>query len=139
MKKTKFIFLFASLAFVVLGLTTQTGFSQDQKPWDAPASAKANKNPLKSNADNLDVGKNLYAKHCRSCHGKSGEGDGPKAAELKTPTGDFTTAKFQAQTDGELFYKTNEGRDDMPSFKKKIPDSEDVWAVILYLRTLKSK
>jgi mono/diheme cytochrome c family protein len=44
----------------------------------------------------------------------------------------------QKQSDGSLFYKISEGREDMPSFKKKIPDEEDIWSIVNYLRTLKS-
>ena len=44
---------------------------------------------------------------------------------------------FQSQSDGSLFYKVSEGRDDMPSFKKKIPDAEDIWNLVNYMRTLK--
>lgn len=107
------------------------------KPWNVPETAQNMKNPTKDSPDNVNVGKTLYGKHCRSCHGKTGEGDGPKAAELKTAPGDFTSADFQAQSDGALYYKTTEGRDDMPNFKKKIASDEDRWLIIHYLRTLK--
>ena len=113
-------------------------FAQD-KPWNVPESASKIKNPLKNNGDNVNLGKSLYVKHCKSCHGKSGEGDGTKAEELETYPGDFTSAKFQAQTDGAIFYKSIEGRDDMPSFKKKIDSDEDLWAIIHYVRTLKTE
>jgi mono/diheme cytochrome c family protein len=112
---------------------------QDKKPWPVPENAKKMKNPLKSDAEAITIGKNLYAKHCRSCHGKTGEGDGTKAAELKTHPGDFTSEEFQKQTDGELYYKTTEGREDMPEFKKKIASDEDRWMLVLYLRTMKAK
>jgi mono/diheme cytochrome c family protein len=82
-------------------------------------------------------GKALYATHCKSCHGSKGLGDGSKAAQLKTEPGDFSTAEFQAQTDGALFYKTTEGRDDMPNFKKKIPDADERCSVVNFMRTLK--
>jgi mono/diheme cytochrome c family protein len=32
----------------------------------------------------------LFAKHCASCHGASGVGNGPLAAELRTPPADLT-------------------------------------------------
>ena len=89
-----------------------------------------------SNAEDLSVGKNLYMQHCKSCHGKEGLGDGSKAEELDTPSGDFSSEEMQAQTDGEIFYKTKEGRDDMPSFSKKIPDDEDIWLIVNFVRTL---
>ena len=72
---------------------------------------------------------------CKSCHGSKGLGDGPKSKELDTPSGDFSLKEFQAQTDGELFYKIQTGRDDMPSFKKKITDDEDIWNLVNYMRT----
>jgi len=49
----------------------------------------------------------------------------------------MSKADFQAQSDGALYYKIAEGRDDMPSFKKKIPDAEDIWNLVNYVRTLK--
>ncbi|MBK5193011.1 MAG: cytochrome c [Flavobacteriaceae bacterium] len=95
------------------------------------------KNPTDAkDSENLSIGKSLYAKQCSSCHGKKGWGDGSKAPELKGDLGDFSTATTQNQTDGELFYKITEGRDDMPSFKKKIPLDEDRWLVVNYMRTL---
>ncbi len=36
-----------------------------------------------------------------------------------------------------FFYKTTEGRGDMPSFKKKLPDPNDIWDLVNYMRTLK--
>ncbi|HRI19670.1 MAG TPA: cytochrome c [Panacibacter sp.] len=107
------------------------------KPWAVPDNYKKMKNPVAANAASIKSGKELWAKHCQSCHGKTGLGDGPKAAQLKTEPGDLSAAKFQSQSDGELFYKLSEGRDDMPSFKKKIPDEEDIWSIVNYMRTLK--
>ena len=78
----------------------------------------------------------LYEKHCASCHGKEGYGDGSKADEQEGDLGDFSTAEFQAQSDGALFYKTSIGRDDMPEYTKKMPDDEDRWLIVNYMRTL---
>ena len=82
-------------------------------------------------------GKELWAKHCKSCHGAKGLGDGPKGASLKTNPGDFSSAAFQGQTDGEIYYKTAFGRDEMPSYEKKIPDANDHWALVAFMRSLK--
>lgn len=108
-----------------------------QNPWPVPDAWKNKANPVKSDATSIAKGKELYATHCKSCHGTKGKGDGPKASQLDTECGDFTKATFQSQTDGALYYKTAEGRKDMPSFKKKIPDAEDIWAVVNYVRTMK--
>jgi mono/diheme cytochrome c family protein len=110
---------------------------QQTKPWPVPDKDAKIANPVKSNAESIAAGKALYSQHCASCHGKKGLGDGNKAAQLKTQPEDMSQSKLQSQTDGALFYKINAGRDDMPSFKKKIPDAEDVWSVINYVRTFK--
>ena len=110
---------------------------QEKKPWPVPDNYKTMKNPVASNAESIAEGKNLWGTHCKSCHGTKGMGDGPKAAQLKTEAGDFSKADVQAQTDGSLFYKTSEGRDDMPSFKKKIPDADERWSIVNYMRTFK--
>ena len=111
--------------------------SPKRDPWPVPDKYKTMANPVKSDAGTIAEGKTLYGLHCQSCHGKKGKGDGPKAAQLDTESGDFTVADFQKQPDGALFYKTFEGRKDMPSYKKKISDQEDIWKVVNYLRTLK--
>ena len=115
------------------------GFKSINKndPWPVPDNYKNMKNPVASNTESLASAKSLWATHCKSCHGSKGMGDGPKAAQLKTESGDFTKASVQSQTDGALFYKTTEGRDDMPSFKKKLSDADDRWALVNYMRTFK--
>ena len=118
--------------------TTLLSFVTTQKdPWPVPEKYQKMVNPVKADAASLANGKALYVQHCQSCHGKKGKGDGPKAAQLDTDSGDFTKADFQDQTDGALYYKTYEGRKDMPSYKKKIPDQNDIWAVVNYMRTFK--
>jgi len=131
--KTKVTILFIS----IMALVT-LGFKQDKKPWVVPDKYLKMANPSASDAGTLKEGKELWVKHCQSCHGKTGKGDGPKAAQLKTEPGNFTLPATQKQPDGSLFYKTSEGRGDMPAFKKKIPDADDIWNIINFMRTLKS-
>ena len=101
------------------------------EPWIVPDKYKNMKNPV---TYDKSLATSLWSTHCKSCHGKEGLGDGPKAAQLDTPSGDFSDDEFQAQSDGSLFYKTLEGRDDMPSYKKKIPEEEDMWQLVHYMR-----
>ncbi len=106
------------------------------KPWNAPDAAKKVKNPTAKDAEGVAAGKALYTKHCKSCHGAKGLGDGPKSKELDTDCGDFSVKAVQSLSDGDLFYKIKEGRDDMPSFKKKITDDEEIWNIVNFMRTL---
>ena len=131
----KYISILFTLMFVTVLMAFVPKTAND--PWPVPDKYKNMPNPVKSDATSIATGKELYTQHCKSCHGTKGKGDGPKAAQLDTESGDFTKPTFQSQTDGAIFYKTTEGRKDMPSFKKKIADQNDVWAVVNYLRTLK--
>jgi len=132
-KKTIMLFLITGLAASAFTFKT----NDDKKPWPVPDAAKNKKNPVASNAASIAAGKELWSTHCKSCHGAKGLGDGSKAAQLKTEPGDFSKADTQSQTEGSLFYKIAEGRDDMPGFKKKIPDEDDRWNLVVFTRTLK--
>ena len=130
MKALKFLTIIGILAFVFFSFNSSV-----QDPWKVPEKYKNMKNPTDPKVD-LKIGKSLYSKHCRSCHGKEGYGDGTKADEVEGDLGDFSSEEFQSQTDGELFYKSTFGRDDMPEYTKKMPDDEDRWLIVNYIRTL---
>lgn len=129
MKAIKFFSIVAIVSFVFMSFA-------DQEPWVVPAKDKALKNKVVYDASAKVEAKNLYNKHCKSCHGAKGLGDGPKAKEVKGDLGDFSSAKFHAQTDGELFYKTKVGRKDMPGYAKKMTD-EEIWLTVHFMRELK--
>ena len=132
LNKTNYLLL-TGAAFICLSFAS--GVLQDN--WEVPAKYKKMENPVAWDKEGELIAKQLYSKHCKSCHGKAGLGDGPKANELDTPSGDFSIATFQAQSDGELFYKTTFGRDDMPAYDKKISSDEDRWLIVHYMRTFK--
>ncbi|MGB5698497.1 c-type cytochrome [Muriicola sp.] len=131
MKKIQTFLMLCFLSLVLFAFT-----SEIQDKWVVPDKYISMKNPTDPKVD-LNIGKSLYDKHCKSCHGKEGYGDGPKAAELEGDLGDFSSEEFHAQTDGEIFYKSYIGRKDMPNYEKKIPVEEDMWLVVNYMRTLK--
>lgn len=128
--------IFTALSGLFL-FTVSFRANQQPKPWPVPEKAAKTPNPIKSSPESISAGKALWSQHCSSCHGKTGLGDGKKAAQLKTQPNDLTVASAQSQSDGSLFYKVVEGREDMPSFKKKLPDAEDIWDLVIYMRTLK--
>jgi mono/diheme cytochrome c family protein len=131
MKTLKNILVLGLIAF---GLSAFTLF---QEEWVVPEKYEVLQNPTDpSDDDGLEIGEDLYMEHCKSCHGKEGLGDGSKAEEQEGDLGDFSSEEFQAQSDGDLFYKTKIGRDDMPDFSKKISDDEEIWFVVNFMRTL---
>jgi mono/diheme cytochrome c family protein len=125
------------LTLIIVFITTASFTILQNKPWVVPADKAKAANPLKGDAASIATGKTLWNQHCASCHGKTGLGDGSKSAQLETTPPDFSKATFQGQADGAIHFKTLEGRGDMPSFKKKIPDQEDIWALVNFMRTLK--
>ncbi len=131
--------LFMSFIVAAVFLFSQPAGAQEKaKPWPVPDKDKALKATGKlTDAAVIASGKDLWAKHCKSCHGPKGLGDGPKGATLKTSAGDFSSAAFQGSTDGEIFFRMNKGRDEMPAYEKKIPDAGDRWSLVAYMRTFK--
>ena len=111
-------------ALLFVGVVSMNFIMQDA--WNVPAEAAKMANPVEFDDEGLSIAKELYKKHCTSCHGKEGFGDGVKAAELATPSGDFSEDEFQSQTDGSIYYKITEGRGDMPMYKEKIDYEEDL-------------
>jgi len=118
----------ASAALVVVAAVA---VASAQGEWQAPADAKAIKNPVKG----VGNAKKAVETNCASCHG-SGKGDGPAAAALPPPKpADWTSARVQALSDGDLFWKISNGRGAMPPWKH-LPDKER-WEIVNYIRTLK--
>jgi mono/diheme cytochrome c family protein len=119
----------------VLVLFSATLIAQP-KPWVVPANFKSMKNPIATSDVSIKAGQALYVKTCVPCHGKTGLGDGVKARALKNFPGDFSKPDFQSLSDGDVFYKTKTGRDEMPKYEGKLTDTE-IWNTVNYLRTFK--
>ena len=130
MKTLKLIII--STAVIMLSAT----LAAQPKPWVVPANFKSMKNPVAKGDASNKAGMALYTKNCASCHGKVGMGDGVKSRALRTFPGDFSIAEYQDQTDGEHFYKTKNGRSEMPKYSGKLSD-EDIWNMVNYMRTFK--
>ena len=121
----------AVAATLVAGVAVVSAWAQGE--WKAPADAKVTKNPVKG----VGGAKKTVETNCVTCHGPGGKGDGPAAASLPPPKpADWTSARVQAETDGELFWKISTGRGAMPPWKAMLSD-KDRWEIINYIRTLK--
>jgi glucose/arabinose dehydrogenase len=95
---------------------------------DAPASAKATKNPYARQHAALTAGTRLYAANCSSCHGPSGRG----TANIPS----LARGTVQSATDGEIFWFITKGNigNGMPSWEK-LPAAER-WQIITYVKSL---
>jgi glucose/arabinose dehydrogenase len=101
------------------------------KPFhDAPASAKAQKNPYAGQQAAADAGKQVYARNCLACHGKTGQGTG------NVPS--LVDGKLHGVTAGEIFWFVTKGDKDngMPSWAA-LPEQKR-WQVVTYVESMAS-
>ena len=100
------------------------------------AEAQKLKNPETSNPESIEAGKKLYLRHCASCHGQGGKGDGGMALSGGTPS-DLTDEKWDyGASDGEIFTSIREGVSaDMLEYKNKLDDKQ-IWQVVNFLRSI---
>ena len=118
--------------FVVMWLLLPVVMMQaQQNPFkDAPASAKAMKNPVAGQQSAIDAGKTLYARNCLSCHGKTLQGTGnvPSLAD----------GKLKGVTAGEIFWFITKGSPDngMPPWGF-LPE-EKRWQIVSYVEAMAS-
>src|SRR5271154_4998752 len=97
-------------AAVLLSAASLLAADVDKKFHDAPASARATKNPYEGDAAAALAGKRLYARNCLSCHGITGKGTG------NVPP--LVDSKLASATPGEVFWFITRGDKDngMPSW-----------------------
>ena len=116
-------------------LITVSGEPGSAGKWVAPASETRKKNPVASNESSLAAGQKIYVKRCVACHGRTGNGDGPDAADLGIHPAKLSDPVIREETDGELFWKITFGKKPMPNYGTRLSPA-DRWNVINYLRSL---
>lgn len=123
--------------FAMFVLFSLSSFGQSGE-WVARPEADRLVNPLSGNAKAHEKGKKIYEKICWTCHGKSGQGDGPAGKTLDPKPANHTSAAVQSQTDGAIYWKISTGRGEMPAYAKLLSKTER-WQLIEYIRTLKEE
>ena len=105
-----------------------------------PVEAARQPNPVKSSPESLARARKWWTLDCEMCHGKSGDGKGETAQEMKLAMMDFTKAEtLKDRTDGELLYIIKNGHNDMPAEGPRVK-TEEGWDLVNYVRSLvKSK
>ena len=118
--------IFPAILLVVFPIATLHAVDQPFK--DAPASAKAMKNPYAGQQAALDAGKTVYARNCLACHGKAGKGTG------NVPS--LVDDRLKGVTAGEVFWFVTKGSKEngMPSWAM-LPEKTR-WQVVTYVEAL---
>lgn len=108
-------------------------------PYTIPPDAVTQANPTKPTPESLAEGKKWYGYDCAMCHGRSGDGKGDVATDMKLKIADFTDpATLKQRTDGELFYIIKNGKGDMPPEGNRLK-SDGLWNLVNYVRSLPKK
>jgi len=122
------------------GGAQQQDFSKNT--WELPEDADKTKNPVAATAESIEKGKALYLDrnkgNCIFCHGETGAGNEANLPNLRRKPADLTNKeRMTAMTDGEVFWKITKGINGiMPAGERKMPEAEERWHVVNYVRTL---
>ena len=123
---------------ISLALVSFIGISSQEDRWKAPEKAKEIKNPVKTAAKGQSSkrGAKIFKTRCMICHGIQGKGDGIGGKALTPKPQNLTLSMVQSQTDGELFWKITNGRNDMIKWGPILSEAQR-WDLVNYVRTLK--
>jgi mono/diheme cytochrome c family protein len=131
----------AFMAATYLSIEAPVHAQRQNSGWQLPEDAPQTKNPLPVNDALLATGKNVFSEKCQKCHGEKGLGDGPDAEPEHAEHMNLTNpARANRNPDGIVFYKVMNGRRNpkMPAFKEEL-STEQIWAVVAYVQTLRKK
>jgi mono/diheme cytochrome c family protein len=98
------------------------------------------RNPVPPSPESVAAGKQLYVRHCASCHGASGTG-GP-GSDLIPPAPSLVGDHWDhGSTDGEIFTSIKDGIG--PDFNmvpwKDLLKDDDIWNIVNYVRSIARK
>ena len=140
---------YLGLMIIVLGLAacnpseSPTSFFGEEQPVtrpDIPEQYAGLGNPYIDDPAAISAGETLYEANCSSCHGVTGEGDGPASGGIVPPPGNLALRQANL-SDAYLYWRISEGglmkpfNSIMPGWKGML-DAQSIWEIISYMRTM---
>lgn len=98
--------------------------------WIVPDEEASLANPSEYTLDNVKMGKAIYIKNCKSCHGDPGKNN--PLALVPSPV-DIASEKMQINSEGALFYKITTGLGLMPPFASTL-SVNDRWQLVNFIQ-----
>lgn len=137
------LFLITALGVVIIypgtgSISVQQSKQPGDQSWKAPAYADTLKNPLADNLIAARKGKALFDNYCTTCHGETGQGNGPQAASLNVRPKNLTSKAVQKESDGALFWKISTGKQPMIAWKYTLSKKQR-WQLVDYIRQFATK
>jgi mono/diheme cytochrome c family protein len=132
-----FVLVIPVLALLIFAYWCDSAAAADSTSgkWSAPAAEAQKKNPVAATESSLAAGRKIYSKTCVMCHGKTGDADGPAVIELNIHPAKLSDPKLATESDGSLFWKITTGKKPMPTYGKRLSET-DRWNLVNYIRTL---
>ena len=136
------------ITFMVLVLTTSSSHSHvensakhhgdNEAPhWRAPESATHMMNPISEKEAAVQNGKKLFEQNWSGCHGYGDDEKDDIVADNDSSDRipPHVTLLGGHHADGEIAWKIQKGRGDMPSWEKKLSENQ-IWELVSYLQSL---
>ena len=109
------------------------------KPYTISTSEEAEQklvNPVELTDEILKRGQQQFYTYCFVCHGALGEGNGPVAEKMLAKPPSLLSEKIRGWKDGGIYHMITSGRGLMGSMASQIPNEEDRWAIVHFIRHL---
>ena len=116
------------LSLIILKLISACLYGQE---WIVPDDKKDRLSTFPFDDNTRSAGQKLYTLNCMSCHGTPGKAN---YLNLVPAPGDPATEKIQKNSDGEIFYKLQTGRGQMPSFRSVLT-TDEIWNIVSFIRS----
>jgi len=129
-------FRFPLLCLLLLGLTVPAALATLPSPPPPQTTLEeSSPTPPPPTPERIQRGRVLFSKHCSSCHGPSGAGDGSAAHDLDPKPSDLRDPDIAKKSDVKLYRQISRGRAPMPSFARLLND-DDRWTLAVFVKTL---
>jgi mono/diheme cytochrome c family protein len=105
--------------------------------WKSPEEDAKVKSQVRYSKASIFRGQESYLDLCSKCHGDNTRGGNPEKWKGKM-TPPALVQRLENHSDGDFFWKIQNGRGDMPSFKEDI-EPDEIWDIINFIRSLSKK
>lgn len=96
--------------------------------------------PVTTSGRAVEAGRTAYTGSCAMCHGVDGKGNGVFGKATYPNATDLTTGNAKTMSDSQLYWIISNGLSftGMPAFSGQY-NSQDIWSIVSYIRTLQSQ
>lgn len=130
--------VFGTAARDILPETVPVGFAREDEllHFGTMDGQLADAMPIELTEERFERGRHLYENLCAPCHGMGGYGDGVLSEEGFPQPASYHTDYLRGVELGSIYQTITYGQGAMYSYASRIPQVEDRWAIVAYIRAL---